>query len=330
MATKSAQNKIKQYSGVAKTVKDKTVKNEEKNKTNQTQQKIEEPKITHEQVVNIFKSFGFEPNSENNDIGYWTSRGQSESTKLVEELYNKRKELNSQKEVEGQTKKTLPRLSDEDILSLYDEYGLPTPDPEWVRNHMPNDTVKLRSLLETQRKITDDSIKSKFDAKKQMNNTMMGQNQVPSGMGGPVQLPPTVGEQNINNGKTTPFFIGDHSLVKITNPSNPNASTIWLVDAKKKVLRPFLSQKAFENAFENPQEAENAVVTVSSTALGPGGVLEGFTPLKGQKGVKEDGSMDNIEFSPAQIQRRYGKKQDENAENKALSMLDGVFSKLMK
>jgi len=127
---------------------------------------------------------------------------------------------------------------------------------------------------------------------------------------------------------TTPFFIGDNAVIRITNPNNPNASTIWLVDAKKKVLRPFMSEEAFQNAFDNPEEAKKAIVTVSSKEFGPGGALEGFKPLQEGKGVKNDGSMDNIEFSPSQLQQRYGKKEDPTAENKALSIVDGLFGKL--
>lgn len=340
MSSKSTKNKIKEYSSVAETVKKVDKKPEEKKeeKVEKTQVKSEpkpveqeEPRITEEQVIEAFRSFGFEPNEKNNDIGYWTTRGQSEGQKLMEELYNKKNELNNEEESTKKTKETLPRLNDEDISALFDEYGLPQPDPEWARNHLPNDPIKLRSILEMQRKMTDDAVKE------EATNSMSTPPQniqpqpatpipgMPTGMGGPIE-----GEPGMMPGSPTsnPFFIGDHSIVRITQPNNPNSSTTWLVDTKKKVLRPFMSDEAFKNAFENPAEAEKSVVTISAQELGPGGVLEGFSPLQGGKGVQGDGSMEDIEFSPAQIQRRYGKESDETSENKALSMLDGVFGNL--
>jgi hypothetical protein len=47
--------------------------------------------------------------------------------------------------------------------------------------------------------------------------------------------------------------------------------------------------------------------------------------LQAKQGVNDDGSMEPIEFSPAQLQKRYGKQSDPVAENKSLSMLDGVL-----
>ena len=234
----------------------------------------------------------------------------------------------------------MPRLSDEDIAALFDEYGLPTPDPEWARNHLPNDPKKIRSILEMQRKTADDMMK------KHSKNTVNAIPETPKnspiggmtmqGKGGPIQQMNQSTPMGMQAGMvpddspTTPFFIGDHSIVRITNPTNPNASTLWLVDSKKKVLRPFLSEQSFQNAFENPEEAEKAIVTISTRVLGKGGALDGFKPLRWTQGVNDDGSMDDIEYSPAQIQKRYGKPSDQVAENKALSMLDGVLGTMGK
>jgi len=125
-----------------------------------------------------------------------------------------------------------------------------------------------------------------------------------------------------------PFFVGDHSLVRIVNPNNPGSGTLWVVDAKRKVLRPINSDKAFQNAFEDPEAAKNSITTLSSQALGPGGPLAGFTPLGQEHGVQDDGSMKNLQYTPSQIQQHYGKPQDPQAEQKALSMLDSVIGKL--
>lgn len=362
MASKTTQGKTSKYSNVVKSV--------------QNSKPPEEKRITPEQVVAAFKSFGFEPNQRNhNDIGYWTTKGVSEGVKLMEELHKRRSDIikkeDDDKRVEDDRKKasqkaeddkktadetllnkqnvdksTMPRLSDNDINALFDEYGLPAPDPEWARNHLPNDPKKIRSILDMQRKMADDMLKK--HTKNTVNSipevpktSQQNNNMVSNGRGGPAQIsmPATPNASNpmgMQSGmidgtpSTNPFFVGDHSIVKIANPNNPNASTTWLVDAKRKVLRPFASDKAFQNAFEDPQEAEKAVVNISSKELGPGGALDGFKPLQANQGVKEDGSMDKIDFSPAQIQNRYGKPSDQTAENKSLSILDGFLGHLNK
>jgi len=341
MANKSMQGETKKYSGLTKTVKN--------------AETPEEPRITKEQVVAAFQSFGFEPNDRNhNDIGYWTTKGQSEGVKLMEELHKRRMDiikkeddekkeeetkLKARKNIENQqneAKITLPRLSDEEIAAMFDEYGLPAPDPEWARSHLPNDPKKIRSILELQRKTADDMLKK--HAKNSVNALpevpKMGSAPMPMGgspsmgMGGPASPIGMQGGMLPGSDAVTPFFVGDTALVRITSPNNPNSGTLWLADKKKKVLRPILSEKALENAFEDPEQAKNSVVTLSSQALGPGGPLEGFTPLSQEKAMSEDGSMEDIEFSPAQLQNRYGKPENPEGENNALLMLDGMMGKL--
>jgi hypothetical protein len=340
MATKSMQGQVNKYSDVVKSVKN----------TSKTPKTPEEPKMNPEEIVHIFRSFGFEPNERGlNDVGYWSTRGQSEKPKLFEELRQRRMEIikredeaknfeENRNRTERESKSTLPRLSDEEITSLFDEYGLPTPDPERVRNNLPNDPKKIRAILEVQRKAMDDMIKKQ--TRNSVNELPETPRQVPQqmsqpnpqqmmGMGGPTPMG-TQNEMMPQEAPMKPFFVGEHSLVRITNPTNPNSSTLWLVDAKKKVLRPFLSEQAFQNAFEDPQGAEKNITTISTKELGPGGVLEDFTLLQAEKGVKEDGSMDEIEFSPAQLKKRYGKPSDPAAEQKSLAMLDGFLGNLNK
>lgn len=340
MAIKPIQNKISKYSGVVKSVND-----------SKSIQK-EEPRITPEQVIAAFKSFGLPINDRNhNDIGYWTLKPVSDGAKLMDELSKRRKELNAKEDAikkaeedkhkvhqdiahrQNIDKAAMPRLSNEDIKALYDEYGLPVPDPEWARNHMPNDPKKIRSLLEMQRKMADDMMKkhsknavNAIPETPKMTASPTGSAPVPSnGKGGPIDMQSGM---TSDGSPSTPFFIGDHSIIRIVNPNNPNQSTIWLVDAKKKVLRPFENEQAFQNAFEDPEEAEKSIVTISPKDLGPGGPLDGFKPLQGNQGVRADGSMDDIEFSHAQIQNRYGKSSDPASENKSLSILDGILGKL--
>jgi predicted Fe-S protein YdhL (DUF1289 family) len=345
MIPKSNLGQTKKYSGVVKSVKE----------ANTTQQIPEEPRITKEQVIEAFHAFGFEPGQRNHDdIAYWTTKPQSEGQKLIEELHQRRTEINNQQDEtqkadfqnkksqqdllnkQNEAKSALPRLSDNEIAALFDEYGLPAPDPEWSRNHLPNDPQKIRSILEMQRKTADDMLK------KHAKNTVNSVPEIPKnqpmpmqpssmgGQGGPTPQSPMgmQGDMTQGEGPKTPFFIGDHSIVRIINPQNPNDSTIWLVDAKRKVLRPFASQKAFENAFDNPKEANDSATVISVKELGPGGALDGFTPLQGNKGIKDDGTMDKIDFSPSELKNRYGKPEDPTGENKSLSILDGVFNKL--
>jgi hypothetical protein len=125
-----------------------------------------------------------------------------------------------------------------------------------------------------------------------------------------------------------PFFVGDHALVHIKNGPDSQAGTTWLVDAKKKVLRPFASEQAFNSAFKDPEEARKAIVGISSKELGPGGVLEGFTLLKNDKSIKHDGTMDKVDFSPHQISKKYVKTSDPQAESKALTILDSLMGSL--
>jgi len=343
MTSKSAQGKTGKYSGLVKSV--------------QKTQEPEEPRITPEQVTEAFQSFGFTVNDRNhNDIGYWTTKGKSELPKLMEELHKRRSEIMKKEDDDKreeddrqkqsrtmmadheQSKATLPRLSDNDIAALFDEYGLPPPDPEWARNHLPNDPKKIRSILEMQRKTADSMLKK--HAKNAVNSMPEVPKAMPGmpapaaatpmpmgGMGGPTPLG-MQGAMGMGSEPATPFFIGDHALVRITNQNNPNVSTLWLVDANKKVMRPFVSEKAFANAFDDPEEAQKAVVTMSSKELAPGGALAGFKPLQAKQGVSDDGSMEDIPFTPAQLQRRYGKPSNPGAENKALSMLDGIVGQM--
>lgn len=317
-----------------------------KNAVQNPQQK-EEPNISPEQVEMAFQSFGIPMNDRNmNDLGYWTGKKVSEGPKLIEELHKRRMEINAKEdetiktqEALHKSKETLSRLSDEEIDALFDEYGLENPSPEWVRSHLPNDPKKIRAILEVQRKAVDDLLKKQ--TKNMVNSTpevpKMSQQQTQSmpkpmvsqnmGQGGPGLMQDGSG---MNPSPASPFFMGDNSIVRITQPNNPNMSTLWLVDQKRKILRPFESEEALQNAFEDPEAAERSVVTLSTKDLGQGGVLEGFKMLNSSQGVKGDGSMEDIQFSPAQIAKRYGKPSDPAGENRALSILDGLFSNLSK
>lgn len=332
MAVKSTLGKTKQYSGLVNSVGGYT--------------KPEEPKMTPQQVAAAFQSFGYQPNQNNmNDVGYWSTRPVSEGAKLMSDLKKRREQDNlksedakRQDEEFNKSKQSLPQLNDIEIKGMYDEYGLPAPDTNWVRNNLPNDPEKLRLILETQRNAATDMLKTHT---KNMVNSMpqipkASQSSAPTPIMGNTQ-PITQGATSYNMGgmgmggpgdTPSPFFIGDHAVVRIVSPNNPQASTLWLVDSKKKILRPFMTDQSFENAFEDPEAAKKTITTLSSQDLGPNGPLNGFKLLGQEHGVKDDGSMGNIEYTPAQIARRYGQPSDPAVENKSLSILDGVFNNL--
>src|ERR1035437_9333524 len=128
--------------------------------------------------------------------------------------------------------------------------------------------------------------------------------------------------------KKTPIFVGKSALVRLVNNNDPSTATIWLVDSTNKTLRPFVGEDQFDQMFDNADQAKKAVTTLSSDELGDGGLLGDFHVLDHQYGVQQDGSMKDVPYSPSQIQQRYGKPIDENAENGAVSSLDGLFSQL--
>lgn len=333
MSTRTLLGKTAQYSGVKNAV--------------QKSQQPDEPNITSEQVIQAFQSFNIPMNDRNmNDLGYWTGKKVSEGPRLMEMLYKRRMEINAKedeatktKEAISKSKETIPRLSDNEISALFDEYGLPAPDMEWARNHLPNDPKKIRSILEFQRKATDDLLKKQTKnmvnsvpevPKMSQQTPMMSSStnmQMPSNMG---QGGPDLIQGGMNPSPASPFFVGDHSIVRILNPQNPQVSTLWLVDQKRKILRPFESEEALQNAFEDPEAAQSSIITLSPKELGQGGALAGFKMMGSAQGIKGDGSMDEVEFSPAQVFKKYGKQSNPMEENKALSMLDGLFGNLMK
>lgn len=148
---------------------------------------------------------------------------------------------------------------------------------------------------------------------------MPDENTMPPGLGSN-QSPLDVS----NAGKA--FFVGEFGLVKLVNPGVvADKSPIWLVDVKNKVLRPFMSQKAFDTYFGASQEAYDAVTILPTDAISDGGVLEDYKMLNSDHGVRDDGTMKPLEHSPAMLSRRYGKPQNRDAENKAILALDGML-----
>lgn len=151
---------------------------------------------------------------------------------------------------------------------------------------------------------------------------------MPQEMAAPPGMQPGQTPLDISNSKEA-FFVGDFALIKLVNPGVQNdKSPIWLADVKNKVLRPFMSLKAFDAYFGSSQDAYDAIVTLPTSAISEDGPLADFHMMKNDFGVKDDGKMRKLDYSPAMISRRYGKPVDEAGENKAVLALDGLLKGL--
>lgn len=348
MATKRGKIDTNQYSGVSKAVK-----------TAQKPKAPQEPLIKPEHVVSAFHSFGYKPNQEkHNDIAHWATQPESNIPKMVSELHAKRTEENQKFKDQSEKREAARPMTDQEINQIFDEYGMPSPDTSWVRKHLPNDEEKLRQILDIQHdsrvkqmKVhAGNHVQMLKEAGKAQSQPMLpmlpmqtprSTGTIPmDGSGGPGADTEQMGDMNEMSMPldpqsvvgVKPHFVGDHALVRIQSPGiSHSANPVWLVDTKKKVLRPFHSGKAFHLMFKNNhQEAVNAIVNLPSSALGPDGVLDGFKMLTNEHGIRHDGSMKNIEFSPADFQKKYGAQGDDEKELHASSVLDGLFNQIKK
>jgi hypothetical protein len=131
--------------------------------------------------------------------------------------------------------------------------------------------------------------------------------------------------------------MGDHALIKFTSGElGSGPTTFWLVDKGNNTIRPFESETALKKAFGPGfnQAMQNVVVlsppNVDENGDIADGVLEGFSILGSEYAIKEDGSAKELNYSPAQLKKRYGKPIDENAEGLAAEALDGILNMIKK
>lgn len=178
---------------------------------------------------------------------------------------------------------------------------------------------------------------------------MPGQNGMPPdpsqdpSMGGipdPSQADPSQGpsmpEPNPNPvGDGTPYFMGDHALIRFSGGEEGyGPDTYWLVDKSNHTIRPFESHMALDAAFgADLQQALSNIVTVTPPVIdGQGnitdGVLHDFTILGPEYVIKDDGTSKPLHFSPHQLKSRYGKPIDESTEELATEVLDGFLGLL--
>lgn len=133
-------------------------------------------------------------------------------------------------------------------------------------------------------------------------------------------------DKNQPQSKGTPIFLSKSALVRLVNESDPNTSSLWLIDVPKKILRPFMDESQFDVMFDNPEEARKAVVTLSSNELADGGILDDYQVLDNEFGIGPDGEIKEVQFSNHELQQRYGQPVNPEMENKAVTALDHLFS----
>jgi hypothetical protein len=289
----------------------------------------------------------------------------ADKPKQFSKLVKNVKETSSKQQQKELPPNPIPRIDKERLAAIYDEYGFPNPNISTVQKSLPNDETKLRKILDVHQKahmdemkiktqMRVDNLKAAADRNKAMQkaSTPVQKPQVPqyAGMGGPggpmpaqpepPRLPPTGPEIpgapsyatpiDISQGGT-PFFVGNSALIKLVNPGvQSDNSPIWYVDVKNKVMRPFQSIRAFDTYFGGNPEAHQAVVTLPSHAVGQGAPLDGFKMMNMDYGIRDDGSMRALDYSPAAISKRYGQPSNPDTENKAVLALDGMLKQIGK
>ncbi len=140
----------------------------------------------------------------------------------------------------------------------------------------------------------------------------------------------------INDSSGSAYFAnGNDALITIAGEGYA-PQQLFFVDQTNKQIVPFSSMQSAINYFTNvtggpvsAQEINAATTQVPSSVLGAGSALEGFVPVQAANGFDENGHLVNPAPSNANIQARYGRPVDQNAELKAYTALDG-FSKLLQ
>jgi hypothetical protein len=159
-----------------------------------------------------------------------------------------------------------------------------------------------------------------------------------------MQIPNTQGQPDIGMQASpnpvydgNPYFMGENALIKFSGGEEGfGQETFWLVDKDNKTIRPFESKNALDEVFgqEVPQALQNVVSVVPPSTDEKGnitdGVLSGFTILGPEYAIRDDGTSKELNFSPSQLQGRYGKPIDEKAENMAVEVIDAFLNILKK
>lgn len=215
----------------------------------------------------------------------------------------------------------LGALTDSVILSLYKSVGLQnrlrsSADYDWVRQKFGNNIGSLTKMLGQEKEKAAKSIGGDTKSNTELpSNSSVFSNAIAN-----YKEQPEAKEFN-------PYF------VKFTADPNGTASgdqsTVWLMDEKNKVLRPILNWQAFSDLYEGDEKAiQDAVSSINyynPMDLQPGGKLNGYLPLGAEYAVNEGANVQELPFSPATIQRLYGKNASSEDVTKAASFLSKNF-----
>lgn len=307
------------------------------------QTKPQEPLISTDQITQLFDDFWYQP--ERADLTYWSHQPESSKTKLVNELKARRdEEQTAQKET--QAKQQGPsHLTNQQITSLYSEYGFPTPksssDFEWIRQNFPDDEQKIRAIFDEKRKQMDQMMKiqgkNTIDRVKQQSMPMAPQNNMPilnnqwGWQGGRYggQWWPTDGQGAGATWGVKWVFPTRYVPIKFTGDPNWSAEgdekTIWLLDSQDKTIRPFLSMTAFQNFYGD--SAINALKQVAN--FDPQDLLSwewaSFQMYGNAQGINNDGQVPKVEATPQQLKKNYGQPEDPTTLGQSTYAVDGLF-----
>jgi len=132
-----------------------------------------------------------------------------------------------------------------------------------------------------------------------------------------------------------PYFLGSHGLIKFSDGVDGESPSIyWLVSEKDHTIRPFESDAALAAAFgPGVEEAKSKCVHVAHPSIANNGeitdgILKGYELLGPEHAVHNDGSALPVEVSLHHLKKRYGKPINQDAEEKAVNMLDNLLSSL--
>lgn len=130
----------------------------------------------------------------------------------------------------------------------------------------------------------------------------------------------------------TAYHMGDMSLIRFDAGSGIPTTQVWLLDNKRKEMRPFASQQAFLDAYAgNTDAAHQAIVTVHAADRAPGGILSSYEMLPASYAVQGDGSYAKTDASKAELSATYGKDPVDYATyEKMINFVGGFLSSLQK
>ena len=128
-----------------------------------------------------------------------------------------------------------------------------------------------------------------------------------------------------------PIFAGKTALIRFVNggDSDMQNTSIWLAERDTKTIRPFVSEEFFDTMFDNPVQAQKAIVTLPSDELGPDGIFKDFKVLGDDFAANPGEDLAKVPFSPALTQKRYGKPADPEGENRTAQAIDGMLARVL-